>query len=101
MAGRKPFMESLKYPTLTHVVPLYNQLISDLEKWSRDPKKTIATRSAALAAIKKLNKYYSKLSPVNIVAVFFNPNLKYTYFRSHGWTYVEGENLLENEVIPM
>ena len=94
------YVEGSKYPTFSAVVPLYNQLLSDLVKWSEDMKRTIATRNAALSAIDKLKKYYNRLSPLNIVSVFIDPKLKYTYFRNHGWTNVEGSNLFEESVVP-
>ena len=50
-------MEGYKYPTLSLVVPLYNQLMSDLKACSENSQKTIAVRAAALAAYDKLNKY--------------------------------------------
>ena len=78
------YMKGSKNPKFSSVVPLYNQILSDLVKWSEDKKRTIATRNAALSAIKKLKKYYNKLSPLNIVSVFIDPKLKYTYFFKYG-----------------
>jgi len=93
-------MKGSKNPKFSSVVPLYNQILSDLVKWSEDKKRTIATRNAALSAIKKLKKYYNKLSPLNIVSVFIDPKLKYTYLRNHQWTNVRESNLFEETVVP-
>ena len=93
-------MEGYKYPTLSLVVPLYNQLMSDLKACSENSLKTIAVRAAALAAYDKLNKYYEKTSTCNIIATICDPRLKLQYFERNGWSNCDGENLIATIVKP-
>jgi len=94
-------IEGYKYPTLSVVVPLYNQLLETLKKWSEDELALVATRSAAYSAITKLEKYYNKTSSCNIIATVCDPRLKKHYFERKGWKDVDGQNLMDKFVDPM
>ena len=84
------FVEGMKYPTLSAVVPLLDDLLRTLEEWKCDMEKPQETRDAAAAAILKLHKYQRLTSPVAIIATTLDPRLKFDYFETHyGAEFVE------------
>ena len=84
------FVEGMKYPTLSAVVPLFDDLLRTLEGWKIDMEKSEEIRDACEAAILKLQKYQELLSPVAMIATTLDPRLKYDYFEEHyGAVFVE------------
>jgi len=98
------FVEGLKYPTLSCVIPLYNSLMDKLEDWMVDEKKPAQMKKAAKLALEKIMKYYEKVTDVSIVATIMDPRLKLRYFILNGWSQGSGDwagkDLLEQNVKP-
>ncbi len=78
------YIEGSEYPTLSLVVPMYNQLLDLLEDVSRDKKKNPLVVQGAAAGLQKLFAYY-KSSPLVMAATFMDPRCKMQYFVDHGW----------------
>ena len=94
------FVDRCKYPTLSNVVPLYNQIVDTIAVWSRDETQSIEIRHAAVIALDKLIKYYDKTSDIYLIATVMDPRLKINIFQRQGWADVNGKNLIDTVVTP-
>lgn len=97
-------VEGFKQPTLSSVIPLYNKLLDCMEDWSTNDKHSLSSQEAALAAFRKLSKYYDMTTAVYLVSTVLDPRLKIHYFVKHGWENgaesYGGGNLIEKNVRP-
>ena len=80
------YIEGSEYPTLSLVLPMYNQLLNLLEDVSRDEKKNHLIVQGAAAGLLQLSSYYDKSSPMILAATFMDPRCKMKYFVDHGWS---------------
>lgn len=79
------YVEGSAYPTLSLVVPMYNQLLTHLEDVSLDKHKHALVVKGAAAGLEELSAYYDKASPVMMTATYLDPRCKMKYFINHGW----------------
>ena len=79
------YVEGSPYPTLSLVLPMYNQLLTHLEDVSLDTTKHALVVKGAKAGLQELSAYYDKASPVMITATYLDPRCKMKYFVNHGW----------------
>ena len=97
-------IEGFKYPTLTIVIPLYNQLLNLVEDWKNKNYKSLITRQGASNAYDKLYKYYERTTPIYLVATVLDPRMKLQYFIDHGWKEASEEfgfvNLIDTKIRP-
>ena len=64
------YIEGCDYPTLSLVVPMFNQLLDILRDVSKDTSKNPLVMQGAAAGLQKLLNYYDKTSPIALAATF-------------------------------